>query len=54
MIFVPIDHDVTGSETYDATAKTATFTPSKDLVADTTYTVTIKSGGKRHCREHAG
>jgi methionine-rich copper-binding protein CopC len=41
-----IDHGVTGSVTYDATAKTATFTPSKNLVADTTYTVTIKSGVK--------
>jgi hypothetical protein len=41
-----VDHGVTGSVTYDAATKTATFTPSKNLVADTTYTVTIKSGVK--------
>ena len=41
-----IDHGVTGSVTYDATAKTATFTPSANLVANTAYTVTIKSGVK--------
>jgi hypothetical protein len=35
---------VTGSVTFDAATKTATFTPSAPLTAGTAYTVTVKGG----------
>jgi hypothetical protein len=41
-----LDQGVTGSVAYDATSKTATFTPSTKLSANKSYTATIKSGVK--------
>jgi hypothetical protein len=41
-----VEPGVTGSVDYDATSKTATFTPSAKLTANKSYTATIKGGVK--------